>query len=185
MFAFLWGAAGYCFLIYRYCFFKGWGDLWKWDQVTWAHLKPILLRWVLACIGMTIFLYFYDYDRMFYLAMKRPAFIPVLFVLYPLISALPQEFIFCSFFFNRYETFFKTGWPMIIASAITFAYVHMLYINPIAPILSFVGGIIFAQTYYKHRSLALVTIEHGLYGNFLFLLGLGWYFYSGSVLASG
>lgn len=74
---------------------------------------------------------------------------------------------------------------MIIASAITFAYVHMLYINPIAPILSFVGGIIFAQTYYKHRSLALVTIEHGLYGNFLFLLGLGWYFYSGSVLASG
>ena len=185
MFTFLWGAMAYCALIYRYNFFKGWRDLWKWDAVTWHNMKPILWRWVIACIGMTIFLYFYDADRMFFLLIERPQFIPVLMILYPLISALPQEFIFCSFFFNRYQRYFKTGWSMIIASAITFAYAHVLYINPVAPTLSLIGGIIFAHTFYKHRSLALVTIEHGLYGNFLFILGLGWYFYSGSVLETG
>lgn len=182
MFTFLWGAMAYCALIYRYRFFTTWRDLWKWDTVTWVNMKPILIRWVLACIGMTLFLYFYDASRMFYLVEHRPQFIMILFMLYPLLSALPQEFIFCSFFFNRYERYFKTGWPMIIASAVTFAYAHVLYINPVAPALSLIGGLIFAHTFYKHRSLALVTIEHGLYGNFLFLLGLGWYFYGGSVV---
>lgn len=185
MFTFLWGATLYCAIIYRYRFFNGWGDLWKWHTVTWANMKPILIRFVLACIGMTLFLYWYDPDRMFGLVLERPQFIIFLFCLYPVISALPQEFIFCSFFFNRYERYFKTGWPMIIASAVTFAYAHVLYINPVAPTLSLIGGLIFAHTYYKHRSLALVTIEHGLYGNYLFILGLGYYFYGGSVVASG
>ena len=40
---------------------------------------------------------------------------------------------------------------------------------------------IFASTYSKTKSLALVTIEHGLYGISLFLIGLGWYFYGGAV----
>lgn len=185
MFAFLWGATGYCALIYRQKLFKGWRDLWRWDQVTWPHMKPILLRWIMACAAMTLFMHFYDPTRMFEIPRHNPKFLMMLFILYPLISALPQEFIFCSFFFNRYERYFKTGVPMIVASATTFAYAHVLYINPVAPTLSFLGGLIFAYTFYKHRSLALVTIEHGLYGNFLFMLGLGWYFYSGSVVATG
>ncbi len=70
---------------------------------------------------------------------------------------------------------------MMIASAVMFAYAHLLYINPVAPTLSLLGGLIFASTYLKTKSLALVTIEHGLYGNVLFLIGLGYYFYGGNV----
>ena len=70
---------------------------------------------------------------------------------------------------------------MVIASAIIFAYAHVLYINWVAPSLGIIAGLIFADTFRKHRSLALVTIEHGLYGNALFVIGLGWYFYSGAV----
>lgn len=33
----------------------------------------------------------------------------------------------------------------------------------------------------KTRSLALVTIEHGLNGNVLFPVGLEWYFYGGNI----
>jgi membrane protease YdiL (CAAX protease family) len=95
------------------------------------------------------------------------------------LSALPQEFIFCSFFFERYKAFFGEGRGMIVASAVVFAYAHCLYLNPVAPTLSLLGGLIFASTYRKTKSLALVTIEHGLYGNALFLIGLGTYFYSG------
>ncbi|MGQ0527507.1 MAG: hypothetical protein ACT4OY_05690 [Alphaproteobacteria bacterium] len=56
-----------------------------------------------------------------------------------------------------------------MASAIVFAYAHVLFVNPVAPVFSFPGDLIFARTFAKHRSLALVTIGHGLYGNLLFL----------------
>jgi hypothetical protein len=181
MFSFLWGAALYALAILYFVYRDHLQEIWKWQEVTWAAMKPILIRWVFACIGMTIFIWFYDPERMLGLVMERPLFVPVLLILYPLISALPQELIFCSFFFERYRIFFGDGMKMVAASAIIFAYAHVLYINPVAPTLSLIGGYIFAMTYLKTKSLALVTIEHGLYGNFLFVIGLGWYFFGGSV----
>jgi membrane protease YdiL (CAAX protease family) len=155
--------------------------LWNWEAVTKENLKPILIRWVIASLGMLLFIYFYDPDKLFGIFYYRPEVIPFLLLLYPLLSALPQEFIFCSFFFKRYQALFGTGTKLILASTVMFAYAHLLYINPIAPTLSLIGGYIFATTYYKTRSLALVTIEHGLYGNVLFLVGLGYYFYGGNM----
>lgn len=181
MFAFLWGGALYGFIIYRMHYFKGWGDLMRFSEVNWTNLKPILGRWALASLGMLIFLLIYDPERLFYLPRHRPEIIPGLLILYPLLSALPQEFIFCSFFFKRYRALFGSGVERVIASAVVFAYAHVLYINAVAPVVSLLGGLIFAQTFHRTKSLALVTIEHGLYGNTLFLIGLGWYFYSGAV----
>ena len=185
MFSFLWGAALYGFLILSFVYNDHLKQLWKWKSVTWANMKPLLIRWVFACIAMTIFLYIYDGDRVLEMAMERGGFVIILLCLYPILSALPQEFIFCSFFFERYKPFFGDGYLMVAASAITFAYAHCLYLNPVAPSLSLIGGVIFAMTYLKTKSLALVTIEHGLYGDFLFFIGLGWYFYGGSVVAQG
>lgn len=181
MFAFLWGGCLYCWIIYRVCLFNGHAGLWRSGAVNLRNVLPILGRWALACVGMTAFLYFYDPERLFYLLRSKPGFIPALMVAYPLLSALPQEFIFCPFFFNRYERFFGRSYGMVLASALVFAYVHMLYINWIAPSFGFIAGLIFALTYLRTRSLALVTVEHGLYGDALFIIGLGWYFYSGAV----
>lgn len=181
MFAFLWAACGYCFLIYRACYFTSYRDLWKWRAINRPNLKPILLRWAVLSAAMLAFIYFYDAARLFYLPRHNPEILPGIIVMYPVISALPQEFIFCSFFFARYARYFGNGKGMVLASALAFAYAHILYINPVAPTLSFIGGLIFAQTYLRHKSLALVTFEHGLYGISLFVTGLGWYFYSGAV----
>ncbi len=181
LFAFLWGAVLYGYIILRICEHENLRHIWNWGAIRWPHLKFILLRWAFASLGMLAFIYFYDPDRIFYLPRKKPEIIPFIAVLYPLLSALPQEFIFCNFFFARYKLFFGNGKALITASAIVFAYAHVLYINPVAPPLSFLGGLIFAQTYMKSKSLALVTIEHGLYGISLFITGLGWYFYSGAV----
>ena len=182
MFAFLWGAAGFCFLMLR-TQHKGFlSNIWKWEAATWNAMKPILIRWVFASIGMIAFIYFYDPEKMFGIFERTPWYFPIfLCIMYPILSALPQEFIFCSFFFERYKKFFPTDKIMIIASAIVFAYAHVLFINWVAPTLSVIAGLIFAHTYAKSKSLALVTIEHGLYGNVLFLVGLGWYFYGGAV----
>ena len=182
MFVFLWSAAAYCYFVLRLQHKGHLKQLWKWDAVTWENMKPILIRWVFASIGMLAFIYLYDPERVFGIVRERPQIVPFLLVLYPLLSALPQEFIFCSFFFERYKKFFPTDKIMIFASALVFAYAHVLYINPVAPSLSFIAGIIFAMTYAKTKSLALVTIEHGLCGNVLFLVGLGWYFYGGAVV---
>ena len=181
MFVFLWSAAIYCWAVLRFQHGDHLKQLWKWDAVTWENMKPLLIRWVFASIGMLAFIYFYDPERVFFLVKERPQIIPFLLLMYPLLSALPQEFIFCSFFFERYKFFFKTQTVMIIASAVVFAYAHVLFINIVAPSLSLIAGVIFAMTYAKTKSLALVTIEHGLYGNVLFLVGLGWYFYGGAV----
>lgn len=181
MFAFLWGATLYCYIVYRNTYSKRAKALWRWHVVTWDNLKPMLIRWVIASIAMLAFTYYFVPDKLFNIFHRNPSLIPWLMVMYPVLSALPQEFIFCNFFFRRYEPFFGRGKLMIFMSALVFAFAHMLYINPIAPTISFIGGLIFADTFARHRSLALVTIEHGLYGNTLFLVGLGWYFYSGAV----
>lgn len=186
MFAFLWGAAAYgLWVMYRQLRENraAWIAMWGWDAVTWGNMRPILIRWIICCIGMTAFIYVIDPARAFQLFLERPYMVLVLFIAYPIFSALPQEFIFCSFFFRRYAAFFPSDRARIIASAITFAYAHVLFINWVAPLLSLIAGYIFAQTYARTRSLALVTIEHGLYGNYLFMVGLGWYFFGGAVAA--
>lgn len=181
MFAFLWAAALYAFVILRIYHFEGWAKFWNWGAVTIKNLKPILFRWAVAVAGMIAFLQWYEPSNLFNLWHTRPEIIPYILLVYPVLSALPQEFVFCSFFFTRYKTLFGSGAWMVAASAIVFAYAHILYINPVAPVLSLAGGIIFAMTYRAHKSLALVTIEHALYGNALFLIGLGPYFFSGNV----
>ncbi len=181
MFFFLWSAAAYCAY---HLFVKGderfAKDIWKWKSVNKTSMKLILPRWIIACVVMVLFMKFFDPDRLFVMAYERPFAMIMIFTIYPILSALPQELIFCSFFFHRYKRYFKTPTVRIIASAIVFAYAHMLYINWVAPTLSFIAGLIFAHTYAKTRSLALVTVEHALYGNALFLIGLGWYFWSGN-----
>jgi len=184
MFVFLWSVSFYAYFVLRGHYKQSVKTIWNGSAVTKANLRPILIRWVLASIGMLIFIYFYDPQNMFGIFNYPPDFVPKLvfaiFFFYPIFSALPQELIFCSFFFRRYQPLFGQGKPTVVASAIVFAYAHLLYINPVAPTLSLLGGLIFASTYLKSKSLALVTIEHGLYGNSLFLTGLGYYFYSGN-----
>lgn len=181
MLMFLWAACFYCAVIYALRFYRGGRALWGWSAFNRTNLRIVLLRFAGVAAAMTLFLYLYDPQRMLELPRERPVLMLVILVLYPVLSALPQEFIFCTFFFERFRPLFPGKRALITASAIVFAYAHVLFINPVAPVLSFIAGLIFASTYAKTRSLALVTFEHALYGGFLFFIGLGWYFYGGSV----
>ncbi|MBL4804467.1 MAG: CPBP family intramembrane metalloprotease [Alphaproteobacteria bacterium] len=181
MFYFLWAATVYCLAVFYFSDREFLHHMWRFDQLTWENMKPILVRWILASIAMVIFIYFYNRAEMFSIILNRPQVIPFILILYPILSAIPQEFIFCTFFFKRFHSIFPTERAKIIASSVVFAYAHILYLNPVSPVLSIFAGLIFAQTYSKSRSLALVSVEHALYGATLFLSGLGTYFYSGNV----
>jgi membrane protease YdiL (CAAX protease family) len=47
--------------------------------------------------------------------------------------------------------------------------------------MTLVGGLLFAHTYWKTRSLLVSAIEHALYGCLLYTIGLGRFFYHGAV----
>ncbi len=102
-------------------------------------------------------------------------------VLYPLVSVYPQEIIFRAYFFHRYRLLFPRPAVMILASGLCFGLVHVFFFNAWALTLSTVGGILFAWTYHRSGSILFSSIEHGLWGDFIFTVGLGMYFYSGAI----
>ncbi|TMO65415.1 CPBP family intramembrane glutamic endopeptidase [Pseudoalteromonas aurantia] len=103
----------------------------------------------------------------------------ILLIAYPLLSVLPQELIFRSYFFHRYKKILPNKTARIILSASVFALAHCVYDNWIAIGLSFGGGLLFAYTYAHSRSLLVCVLEHSLWGLWVFTLGVGEYLDSG------
>ena len=173
----LWAILVYTILVYRYV-----GN--RQEIVVKFDLRTVVVvvcRWIVATIILLILTYQVFPDKLFMIQENNPGLIWKILIFYPIFSALPQEFIFCKFFFHRYRCFFGDGVLMVAMSAFAFCVAHILFLNWVAPILGLMAGILFANTYMKTRSLAMVALEHSLYGNALFVLGLGWYFWGGSV----
>jgi membrane protease YdiL (CAAX protease family) len=57
--------------------------------------------------------------------------------------------------------------------------VHIIFGNWLAIALCLIGGFLFSFTYRNTGSLLLTCVDHALFGNFLFTIGLGKYFYHG------
>lgn len=117
----------------------------------------------------------------FALPRQRAVLWLTILLLYPLISALPQELIFRVFIFHRYRALFPGTRTLPLVSAGVFALAHLVLGNWVAVLLSLAGGLLFAYTYARTGSLGLVTLEHGLWGDWLFTVGMGSYFYGGHV----
>jgi membrane protease YdiL (CAAX protease family) len=50
---------------------------------------------------------------------------------------------------------------------------HIFFKNALVMVLTFLGGILFALTFNKTKSTLLVSIEHAIYGSWLFTVGMG------------
>jgi len=177
----LWIGALYCHVVYRAVVDLPERVGWNRAAVNWANLKPMLMRFVPSAVAMVALTYYFKPDMFLSFIRDRPAFWALVMVAYPLLSVIAQEIIFRSFFFQRYKKIFPTPLLMILASAILFGAAHLIFQNWVAPLMCLIGGLFFAQTYHKTRSLWLVVIEHALYGDFLFTVGLGRYFFHGAV----
>lgn len=107
----------------------------------------------------------------------HPVVWSIIMVLYPL-SAYAQE-IFCrTFFFHRYEDLFPGPRARVLANGLLFGWAHIAVNNIPALLLATAAGMVFATTYERWRSTLLVSIEHALYGDLAFTVGLGHLFYS-------
>jgi uncharacterized protein len=108
-------------------------------------------------------------------------------MLYPAISVVTQEIYFRVFFFHRYSAVFGPHRTAAIAvNAALFAFAHAAIFayrqTPFhwqAIALSFAGGLIFARRFSHTKSFWAVALEHSLYGDLIFTIGLGVFFFTG------
>ncbi|MAZ73813.1 MAG: CPBP family intramembrane metalloprotease [Flavobacteriaceae bacterium] len=126
-------------------------------------------------LSITSFLYvwFQDKEALFYVPRTYPGLFVLILVVYTFLSVWPQEIVYRTFFFERYKVFFKNKLLFVCLNAIVFSLAHLFFRNTLVLILTFIGGLLFGYTYLKYRSTTAVSIEHALYGNWLFTVGMG------------
>ena len=168
-----------------YCLYRLWSDptfdrrlLWNIGSLR-AQIAPILVTFAAtaALLGATI--YVIQPDLLFNLVRRAPLFWVVVVVLYPVFSVYPQGIIFRSYFLHRFRSLFPGQPWMILTNAAAFAFMHTIFHNSVAVIFSFAGGVLFAWRYCRTRSLFISSVEHALYGCWIFTVGLGQYFDNG------
>ncbi len=142
-----------------------------------GYLRFVLLRFTLLGLAMGLFTWLVYPQMLFSLPTQLPWLWLLIILLYPLLSALPQEIIFRAFFTHRFGAILTNRLLFLLSNALLFAYVHALFGNLLAVVFTFLGALMFMSTYLRNRSVAMSVIEHSLYGDLVFTLGIGIFFY--------
>lgn len=154
------------------------------------HAPRIMLTWAIGVAVMAGFVLIarpflseraQENVHLFGMLDARPVLWGMIMVLYPLFSVYPQEIVLRTFFFQRYKPLLTRPWVMILANGLVFAWVHVIFQNWVAVVLCVPAGILFAYTYWSSRSTITSGFEHALFGNAMWTVGLGYFFYAGAV----
>jgi len=144
-------------------------------DLNWKHFwKRFVLTSIFVVVSTVVYMYLMEPTKLFYVPLKRPLLFLIILFSYTLLSAWPQEILFRTFFFSRYQSLFNDERLLIFTNAILFSLAHLFFRNALVLLITLIGGLIFAFTYLKFRSTTLVTIEHAIYGNWLYAVGLGY-----------
>jgi membrane protease YdiL (CAAX protease family) len=173
----LWAAAAYCYVVLR--------RLPKFNPRLFWRLAPLGEQWrsilatfLPAALALTAAIYVFAPQLFFNLPRRRPANWMLIMLLYPALSVVPQTIIYRAFLFHRYGSFLRSRPARILVSAACFSWLHIVLRNPIAPLLTLPGGVLFAWRYARTESILASALEHALYGCLIFTIGLGAFFFS-------
>lgn len=150
---------------------RGWRRM-PWLELAGISAATLAAGWIILSLMRP--------EALWFLPRNRPDFLMALFLLYPLLSALPQELVFRPLFFHRYGAILPNGQGAIALNAGIFAFAHLMYWSLIVAVMTFIGGWIFARAYLRHGFPAAFVL-HAVAGNLLFAIGMGVYFYTGNV----
>lgn len=177
----LWGGCAFClFMLWRDPAFDR-RQLWNIPGVR-GQLPQIFALFTTGVVVIGALVWVYAPQLFLILPRTHPKFWLFVMVTYPLFSVLPQGLIYRAYLLHRYRPLLQpdpAGPPslLIFASAAAFALMHVVFHNWVAIALTFPGGVLFARHYLNSKSLFTATLEHALYGCFLFTIGLGQFFY--------
>lgn len=143
-------------------------------QLDWKTFwKSTILKLLLIAIITTVFVWVTDKTQLFNVLLNKPIKWLIILFVYSFFSVYPQELIYRTFFFKRYRPLFKNTSLFIFINAILFSLAHLLFNSGLVLFLTFFGGVLFALTFKKTESTLLVSIEHAIYGCWLFTVGMG------------
>ena len=132
-----------------------------------------VIKFLIIAIITIFFVWFTDKGNLFTVVLNKPKLWVLILLFYSLFSVYPQELIYRTFFFKRYQSIFKNEKVFIFINAILFSMAHLFFKNTLVLVLTFIGGVLFAITFKNTKSTLLVSIEHSIYGCWLFTVGMG------------
>lgn len=132
-----------------------------------------LVQFLVIALITAVYVWIVDKEMLFIIVIQQPGWWLFILFIYSFLSVYPQELIYRTFFFQRYEAFFRNSQLFIFLNAILFSLAHIFLMSSLVMLLTFLGGILFAMTFYRTRSTLLVSIEHAIYGSWLFTVGMG------------
>jgi membrane protease YdiL (CAAX protease family) len=176
----LWLAALYCYLVLRGDSTFTRAKLWNAGAIP-PNLGSVFAIFIPCALFIAGGVLFLARPLLFTLVRNRPALWLLVMIVYPVLSVYPQGIVYRAFLMHRYASLFPQLWLMILMSAAAFGFMHLVFRNPLAVAMTFIGGLLFAWRYQTTDSLALSSLEHALYGCLLFTVGLGKYFYGGTL----
>ncbi len=132
-----------------------------------------LIKLFIIAILTSIFVWFTDREALFSVLINKPLKWVILLFVYSFFSVYPQELIYRTFYFKRYSDIISNPFLFVFINAILFSLAHIFFANVLVSTITFFGGVLFAITYLKTKSTLLVSIEHAIYGSWLFTVGMG------------
>jgi membrane protease YdiL (CAAX protease family) len=134
--------------------------------------QAIFYRFIAVVVLCLLVVYVFFPEKLFEFPMQHPLLWLMVIILYPVFSVLPQEILYRTFFFNRYDLLFKSRLKMVLVNAFVFMHMHLVFESYFVLLATFIGGYFFASTFFRTMSLKLVFLEHSLYGFVIFTVGL-------------
>ena len=156
------------------------GELWNARAIE-HHWRSIALRFLFIApliLGAT---YLLTPELMFGFPRERPGLFLMILFGYPIVSVYPQGIIYRAFLTHRYQSLFGHAAMRIGIAALCFGFLHIIFRNPVAPVVTILGGVLFTWTHERSRSLFVSSVEHALYGLWLMASGWGAFLYPGAV----
>ena len=166
----------FIFLILKYTTDFNFRELFRW-----GISKPVLIRNLIIVIASLLlmlgYVLLFERENLFNLPRAHPWIFVAMCFFYPVFSAFGQEIIYRTFLSRRYTRILPREWHFVVASGLTFSFLHIVYYDPVSMILTFVGGIYLARVYHQTRSVLFTSVLHGVMGIIVFGVGLGQYFW--------
>ena len=118
------------------------------ENLNWKHFwKQTLLKLIGIAIVTTLYMWIFDSSNLYGVIRNKPMLWVVILFLYSLFSVYPQELIYRTFFFQRYEGLFKSEVLFVLFNAALFSLAHLFFRNALVMLLTFLVGILFGLSF--------------------------------------
>ena len=126
--------------------------------------------------GILTFLFSTLLGLLFYFELIPGPFYPALTVFFPFylfLSSPLQEFLFRGFLFAEMRAAgVRSAWILVLFSAFSFSFIHIIYGDWLTLALTFGIGLIWAGIYYHIPNIVGVSVFHGVVGMLAVLAGV-------------